>query len=88
MTEEWKWKGEGYKRRRKGNSVASCIVSWALQKFWIKEIAPIHLRKMGIDEDVWLKYIVCNGDESHIHGIELCHFNLPLEPGCTLSSKF
>ena len=38
-----------------------------------------------MDEDVWLKYIVCNGDESHIHGIELCYFNLPLEPGLSLA---
>ena len=37
--------------------------------FWIKEMAPIHLGKMGMDEDVWLKYIVCNGDENHKHGI-------------------
>ena len=56
---------KGYKRQKR----VFCIVSSALQDFWIKEMAPVHLGKMGMDEDVWLKYIVCNGDENHKHGI-------------------
>ena len=72
-------------RDKKTRELHHALYPELCRTFWIREIAPIHLSKMRMDEDVWLKYIVCNGDESHIHGIELCYFNLPLEPGLSLA---